>query len=114
MSGLANRIANGMRRHPILVWPAVTAIVLIVVLLFITIRDSRAEAAMLRADPDSLPADAAAMRFAAARGADIFADHCAACHGAAARGDSTRGVPNLSDRDWLYGKGLVSQIQQIV
>ena len=39
----------------------------------------------------------------AARGATVFEDQCAACHGANGEGDRTMGAPNLSDALWLYG-----------
>jgi cytochrome c oxidase cbb3-type subunit 3 len=45
------------------------------------------------------PADSAAV----ARAAKTFADQCAACHGPAGTGDQARGVPNLTDNEWLYG-----------
>jgi cytochrome c oxidase cbb3-type subunit 3 len=45
----------------------------------------------------------AADKAAVARAAPLFRDQCAACHGAAGTGDQTRGVPNLTDNDWLYG-----------
>ena len=38
---------------------------------------------------------------AAQAGAQLFAHHCAGCHGADARG--AIGFPNLADQDWLYG-----------
>jgi len=37
------------------------------------------------------------------RAAPLYRDQCAACHGPAGTGDQTRGVPNLTDSDWLYG-----------
>lgn len=39
----------------------------------------------------------------ARRGATIFANNCAVCHGANARGNRTVGAPNLTDGIWLYG-----------
>ncbi len=39
----------------------------------------------------------------AARGAALFADNCAACHGADGTGDRSQGAPNLTDAIWLYG-----------
>jgi len=36
-----------------------------------------------------------------AMGERIFLNNCAACHGSDARG--SRGFPNLTDNDWLYG-----------
>ncbi|CAN7557427.1 cytochrome-c oxidase, cbb3-type subunit III [Phenylobacterium sp. LjRoot219] len=45
------------------------------------------------------PADTAA----AGRAAPLFQEQCAACHGANGAGDPTKGAPNLTDAEWLYG-----------
>ncbi len=37
-----------------------------------------------------------------ARGAKIFADNCAVCHGPQAKGNRDVGAPNLTDQIWLY------------
>jgi cytochrome c oxidase cbb3-type subunit 3 len=42
-------------------------------------------------------------RAAVARAAQTFADQCSACHGPAGTGDPARGIPNLTDAEWLYG-----------
>lgn len=39
----------------------------------------------------------------AQRGAELFAQNCAACHGAEGKGTQAMGAPNLTDEDWLYG-----------
>ena len=44
-------------------------------------------------------ADPAAVR----RAGKLFADNCAACHGAQGKGDRSVGAPNLTDNEWLYG-----------
>lgn len=36
-------------------------------------------------------------------GAKVFADNCAACHGADGKGMQAMGAPNLTDAIWLYG-----------
>jgi cytochrome c oxidase cbb3-type subunit 3 len=78
----------------------------------LALRARQRDAALLRADPDAL---SPTLRVgAAAAGARIFARDCAACHGAQARGDRSMGVPDLTDRDWLYGTGRVSEIAQTV
>ncbi len=46
---------------------------------------------------EDLAADPAATKV----GRNVFANHCAACHGSDARGAD--GYPNLVDDDWLYG-----------
>jgi cytochrome c oxidase cbb3-type subunit III len=38
-----------------------------------------------------------------ARGAKIFADNCAPCHGSEGKGNRSVGAPNLTDQIWLYG-----------
>ena len=43
---------------------------------------------------------------AARRGARIFAQNCAPCHGAAGQGDRYAGVPRLNDDVWLYSGTL--------
>jgi len=47
-------------------------------------------------------------------GAKIFADNCAACHGANAKGNRDVGAPNLTDAIWLYAPGedaIASQVR---
>ena len=46
---------------------------------------------------EELAHDATAMKVAGR----LYANNCAACHGADARG--AKGYPNLTDQDWLYG-----------
>jgi cytochrome c oxidase cbb3-type subunit III len=38
-----------------------------------------------------------------ARGKPLFAQTCAACHGAEGKGNPLLGAPNLTDRTWLHG-----------
>jgi len=40
---------------------------------------------------------------AAARGAEVFAENCVACHQEGGVGNPEVGAPNLSDEIWLYG-----------
>ncbi len=74
---------------------------------------SSTNAAMLRLLPDSLPSNPALYRFAVAEGHSVFNQNCASCHGRDLRGSQTSGVPKLTDRDWLYGEGRLSEIEQI-
>jgi len=48
---------------------------------------------------------------AAARGAPVFAEQCAACHGPAGKGLREFGAPNLTDDIWLFGreKSVIAQ-----
>ena len=80
----------------------------------VLLRQSALEARLLRADPNLIPSNPALMGFAADRGRSLFEVHCAACHGTLGQADPARGIPSLSDADWLYGTGLVSDIEQVV
>lgn len=48
---------------------------------------------------------------AAARGAEIYQQQCAACHGPSGAGDRAFGAPSLNDDLWLYG-GSRSEIRR--
>jgi len=52
---------------------------------------------------------------AAARGAELYLDNCAACHGEDGGGDPEQGAPRLNDAIWLFGGNyelIASQISQ--
>ena len=36
---------------------------------------------------------------------------CADCHGTGGQGDRVNGAPSLTDDDWLYGTGRISEIE---
>ena len=69
---------------------------------------------LLRAPPEDIAARADLVRYAQGVAAPVYRSHCAGCHGADLRGDSSRGVPNLTDHEWLYGDGSIAQIQQTI
>jgi cytochrome c oxidase cbb3-type subunit 3 len=75
-------------------------------------RGKRAE--LLRADADRILDDPRLASMALAKGRKVFLAHCAGCHGAEGRGGTATGVPDLTDQDFLYGTGRVSEIEQIV
>jgi cytochrome c oxidase cbb3-type subunit 3 len=55
-----------------------------------------------------------ANRAAVTRATQLFAEQCAACHGPEGKGDQTKGVPNLTDGEWLYGSSREAIRDQIV
>jgi len=57
----------------------------------------------LEADPD-----------AAAAGAPLFADNCAACHGEGGEGARDLGAPALNDAIWLYGNAHGDIVTQVM
>jgi cytochrome c oxidase cbb3-type subunit 3 len=54
-------------------------------------------------------ADAAAVQ----RGATVYAENCASCHGEAGAGNRELGAPALNDAIWLYGADKAGVVQQI-
>ena len=64
-----------------------------------------------RASLTDIEKDPALLSLARAQGKTVFADNCAACHGAGAAG--AKGYPNLNDDDWLWG-GTLDQIMQTI
>lgn len=49
----------------------------------------------------------------AKRGADIFAQNCAACHGDKAQGNPEVGAPTLSDQIWQFGGTKADIVAQV-
>lgn len=50
---------------------------------------------------------------AAKRGAEVFAENCAACHGEDGKGTQELGAPNLTDAIWLYGGDKADVVKSI-
>ena len=101
-----------MKRRAALFVLVVVAVTVAIAVGAFAARDWRRDAALLRADPDALPPAMAAAAETAGR--TLFAEQCAGCHGPGGKGDARLGVANLTDHDWLYGSGKVSEIAQTV
>jgi cytochrome c oxidase cbb3-type subunit 3 len=88
------------------------AVVLILAAIALTLH-LQANARLVAGNPDAEGADASFVRAALGPGHAKFEQHCASCHGGS--GKSARvGVPDLTDSDWLYGLGQVSDIEQVI
>jgi cytochrome c oxidase cbb3-type subunit 3 len=77
-------------------------------------RVHRTEGALLRLPADEIPHNADLTAFAASRGPAVYASHCSQCHGTDLKGDAKRGVPDLQDSVWLYGEGVISDIENTI
>lgn len=94
-------------------WAVVGALILGGVALGLHLRDAALRRDLLRADPAALAGDARLYAYATERGKAVFAQHCAACHGAGGEGRIAGGIPDLRDGEHLYGEGRIDQIEQI-
>lgn len=96
--------------------PMVYAAVLIVLAAAVSMAVYRGyrESQLLRADPETIPGNGRLMQFATAHGGAGFRSHCASCHGASGKGDPLRATPDLTDDDWLFGTGRVSDIERVI
>jgi cytochrome c oxidase cbb3-type subunit 3 len=48
-----------------------------------------------------------------AKGAKLYADNCASCHGAEGKGNKEVGAPDLTDAIWLYGSSRTVMINTV-
>lgn len=95
-------------------WPVLVAAAALVAFVVVVASRERVQAEILRGDPDTILADTELRPLALRRGEDVFASHCATCHGTEGKGDSKVGAPDLTDASFLYGRGRVAEIEQIV
>lgn len=94
-------------------WGSAALLVLVVAFGFVVtgrILDERT----LRANPGEISRHPSLLIHARRQGRGVFEANCAACHGVAGKGDPHRGIPDLTDADWLYGEGSISEIEAIV
>jgi cytochrome c oxidase cbb3-type subunit 3 len=69
---------------------------------------------LLAANPGTVAADPRLAHFAGNLARPAWSGNCAGCHGAGMKGDPARGVPDLTDAEWIYGSGTVSQIEYTI
>jgi cytochrome c oxidase cbb3-type subunit 3 len=69
---------------------------------------------LLEADADAIHPGSRIWTFAEREAVPLYRKLCAGCHGARFTGDRARGIPDLSDDDWLYGSGRATEIERII
>lgn len=100
-------------RHRNLALAVVAVVIVVAVGATIVFHAGRLRAELIRADPDAILTRPDLAKAAIDRGRSGFAKNCASCH-ADGRPDRDRGIPDLTDRDFLYGSGRVDELEQIV
>jgi cytochrome c oxidase cbb3-type subunit 3 len=63
---------------------------------------------------DQVPNNPALVKLAHQIAVPAYAKTCARCHGADLTGNPALGVPNLTDKIWLYDQGNVSDIERTI
>ena len=103
-----------MTRFSRLKWALIGAgLLLAVVTVGLTVSKRQDRDRIMRADPEAILANDELAPIAIAMGRAGFAAHCSSCHGTG-KGDPRRGVPDLTDADYLYGEGQVAEIEAII
>ncbi|MEO9130884.1 MAG: c-type cytochrome [Sphingomonas sp.] len=92
----------------------ISAFVLLLGALLVRHQSVEAKTLMMRTGPDAIMRIPDLRDIAIAHGQEVFRDHCASCHGTGGKGSTAIAVPDLTDADFLYGQGSVSEIEQIV
>jgi cytochrome c oxidase cbb3-type subunit 3 len=96
--------------------PLVAALLLLLLVLGVAIAviERRDRTELLQADADRILDEPHLAPKTLARGRAVFLVNCAGCHGADGRGSIATGTPDLTDQDFLYGTGRVSEIESII
>ena len=96
-------------------WRSVAALVILLSLAWSGARlwDGRKQAAVLQSDPEDILSQPALRQVALKLGEPVYQTHCASCHGASGKGDSSQGVPDMTTGEHLYGQGRVAEIEFI-
>jgi cytochrome c oxidase cbb3-type subunit 3 len=95
-------------------FPLVAVALLLMLVVAIVFIERRERTEFLQADADHILDDPRLAPKALTRGRDVFLANCAGCHGTNGRGSTATGTPDLTDQDFLYGAGRVSEIESIV
>jgi cytochrome c oxidase cbb3-type subunit 3 len=78
------------------------------------IEQSDLRSRLMRSDPDTIANDHELQSFASHYAQPLYDRHCNSCHGNNMQGDRLKGVPNLTDAEWLYGTGRVAEIERTI
>ena len=90
-----------------------TGLLLVVVTVGFMVSKRQERDRIMRADPETILVNRDLAPIAIAIGRAGFAANCASCH-VSGKGDPRRGVPDLTDAEYLYGEGQVAEIEAII
>jgi cytochrome c oxidase cbb3-type subunit III len=110
--GRLHDLAAGAQAHRRIL--AALAGVILTLALASTVHRHLLIARLLEADEDAIDRSSGLWTFAEREAAPLYRELCAGCHGARFTGDLARGIPDLTDDDWLYGSGRATEIERII
>jgi cytochrome c oxidase cbb3-type subunit III len=95
---------------------AITGVILVALVIFAVLGVQRMKLAdrLVATAADEVPNDPTLVKYAHQVAVPAFANTCARCHGADMKGNPAAGVPNLTDKVWLYDQGNVSDIERTI
>jgi cytochrome c oxidase cbb3-type subunit 3 len=95
---------------------AVAGVVLVALIAFAALGVQRARLSwrLVETPADQVPSDPRLVKLAHQIALPTYAGTCARCHGADMKGNRALGVPNLTDKVWLYDQGGVSDIERTI
>jgi cytochrome c oxidase cbb3-type subunit 3 len=95
---------------------AIAGVVLVALIVFAAFGVHRMQLAnrLVATAADEVPNNPALVRYAEQVAAPAYAKACASCHGADMKGSHARGVPDLTDKVWLYDQGNVADIERTI
>lgn len=102
------------KRNSALIGAGAALAVTLLVWAGMALRDNRLEAALMRADPDRIPAVPPLSQLAVSLAKPAYRAHCARCHGADLQGNPELGTAKLTGSPRLYGSGKVSDFERTI
>ena len=90
------------------------ALVALVVFAVFTVHRMQLANRLVATAADEVPNDLTLVRYAEQAAGPVYARNCASCHGADMKGSHALGVPDLTDKTWLYDQGNVSDIERTI
>jgi cytochrome c oxidase cbb3-type subunit 3 len=95
---------------------AIAGVVLVALIAFAVFSAHRMQLSnrLVATPADEVPNDLSLVKYAEQVAAPAYARNCASCHGADMKGSHAKGVPDLTDKVWLYDQGNVSDIERTI
>lgn len=95
-------------------WLCLTSTLAVTALVLGACNSQPSDAQLMAVKANDLPKNEKLFAYAVMAGEGVYRQNCASCHGADLKGDRARGAANLTDDDWLYGGGLMNDLERTI